>query len=121
LAEQLTAMASRDGAVLTVTGQSHPLAADAGLALYRAAQEAISNARKHAPGSPITMRLEFDPRATRLVVANGASPNGTTSELAATGGGFGLQGMRERIELLGGRVIAEPGPLGWTVDVAVPT
>ena len=37
-----------------------------------------------------------------------------------TGGGFGLQGMRERIELLGGRVVAEPSALGFTVQVAVP-
>ena len=44
----------------------------------------------------------------------------TGSELKTTGGGFGLQGMRERIELLGGQVVAEPSALGWTVQVAVP-
>jgi signal transduction histidine kinase len=122
LTEQLTAMATRDGAALTVTGEPHPLAPDAGLALYRAAQEAVTNARKHAPGAPVTMRLDFDRSATTLVVANGPCPDGSTSsELKATGGGFGLQGMRERIELLGGRFVAEPGPLGWTVEVAVPT
>jgi signal transduction histidine kinase len=40
--------------------------------------------------------------------------------LKTTGGGFGLQGMRERIELLGGQVVVEPSSLGFTVEVAVP-
>jgi signal transduction histidine kinase len=121
LAEQLASLAARDGAELTVTGASRPLAADAGLALYRAAQEAVTNARKHAPGAPVTIRLEFDPQSTTLRVTNGLCPDGgTAGDLTKTGGGFGLQGMRERVELLGGHVIAEPMARGWTVLVAVP-
>ena len=121
LAEQLASLAARDGADLTVTGASRPLAADAGLALYRAAQEAVTNARKHAPGAPVSIRLDFDPQSTSLSVTNGLCPDAErTSELKTTGGGFGLNGMRERIELLGGRVIAGPNALGWTVRVTVP-
>ncbi len=121
LAEQLSSLAARDGAELTVTGAPRPLAADAGLALYRAAQEAVTNARKHAPGAPVSIRLDFGPQSTTLMVTNGRNPEGDpVGGLTATGGGFGLQGMRERIELLGGRVIAEPSQLGWTVQVAVP-
>jgi len=121
LAEQLASLAARDGAELTVTGAPRPLAADAGLALYRAAQEAITNARKHAPGAPVSIRLDFDPQSTTLRVTNGLCPTAeATSELRTTGGGFGLQGMRERIELLGGEVVAEPSALGFTVQVAVP-
>lgn len=121
LAEQLEALAARDGAELTVRGEPRPLAADAGLALYRAAQEAVTNARKHAPGAPVSIRLDFDPQSTTLRVTNGLCPNGdTASELKTTGGGFGLQGMRERIELLGGRVVAEPSSQGFIVEVAVP-
>ena len=121
LAEQLSSLAVRDGAELTVTGAPRPLTADAGLALYRAAQEAVTNARKHAPGAPVSIRLDFDPNSTTLRVTNGLCPDtNTTSELQTTGGGFGLQGMRERIELLGGQVVAEPSALGWTVQVAVP-
>jgi signal transduction histidine kinase len=121
LAEQLASLAARDSAKLTVTGAPRPLAADAGLALYRAAQEAVTNARKHAPGAPVTIRLDFDPQSTTLSVTNGLhSETETASELKMTGGGFGLQGMRERIELVGGRVVAEPSGLGWTVTVAVP-
>jgi signal transduction histidine kinase len=121
LAEQLASLAARDGAELTVTGAPRPLAADAGLALYRAAQEAVTNARKHAPGASVSIRLDFDPKSTTLRVTNGLCPDtDTASELKTTGGGFGLQGMRERIELLGGQVVAEPSALGWTVQVAVP-
>ena len=121
LAEQLASLASRDGAELTVTGAPRPLAADAGLALYRAAQEAVTNARKHAPGAPVSICLDFDPQSTTLKVTNGLCPSGEArNELRTTGGGFGLQGMRERIELLGGRVVAEPSALGFTVQVAVP-
>ncbi len=121
LAEQLASLAARDGAELTVTGASHPVAADAGLALYRAAQEAVTNARKHAPGAPVWIRLEFEDQFTTLRVTNGPCPDvEAASELKTTGGGFGLQGMRERIELLGGQVVAAPDALGFTVQVAVP-
>ena len=121
LAEQLASLAARDGAELTVTGAPRPLAADAGLALYRAAQEAVTNARKHAPGAPVV-----DPSRLRPAVDDpqghqrSLSRRRHRSELKTTGGGFGLQGMRERIELLGGQVVAEPSALGWTVQVAVP-
>jgi len=121
LAEQLGALASREGAELTVRGQPRRLPPEAGVALYRAAQEALTNARKHAPGAPVTIDLEFAPAGTTLVVTNGSRPAGVaTTELKNTGGGFGLQGMRERIELLDGQVHAEPSAKGWTVRVAVP-
>ena len=109
LAEQLAALAAREGAVLTVVGQPRTLSTDAGLAVYRAAQEALTNARKHAPGAEVSICLDFSPAATVLVVNNSATDPRSTAELAATGGGFGLRGMRERIEVVGGCVQAEPG------------
>ena len=119
LTEQLTSLAAHEGAKLTIEGTARSVGADAGLALYRAAQEAMTNARKHAPGAPVTIRLDFEQDRIILLVTNeqGASVG---SELRATGGGFGIQGMRERVELLGGRVEAGPSPLGWSVHVAVP-
>jgi signal transduction histidine kinase len=121
LTEQLVALAAADGAELTVTGAARALASDGELALYRAAQEAVSNARKHAPGAPITLRLDYGRTATVLVVTNGPCPGGATvSPLSHTGGGFGLRGMRERIELLGGEVSAQPSDHGWIVRAAVP-
>jgi signal transduction histidine kinase len=121
LAEQLSTLASRDNALMTVSGVPRTLPAEAGLALFRAAQEAVTNARKHAPGAPVSINLEFHPHSTTLTVTNGQSPDGVEhSALERSGGGFGLQGMRERIELLGGRIVAEPHELGWMVQAAVP-
>ena len=121
LAEQVAALAAREGAGLTVVGPPRALGTDAGLAVYRAAQEALTNARKHAPGAEVSVRLDFTPETTVLVVDNGATTDVAASELAGTGGGFGLQGMRERVELVGGRVRAERTTSGWTVEIAVPT
>ena len=121
LAEQITSLAAREAARLSVTGQPRRLSPQAGLAVYRAAQEALTNARKHAPGAEVTVRLDFAPEATVLVVTNTPTTGPTpTSDLATTGGGFGLRGMRERIEEIGGSVRAEPGSSGWTVQIAVP-
>lgn len=121
LREQLAALAQHDHAELTVTGLPRSLGPDAAHALYRAAQEALANARKHAPGGPVRLHLAFASDCTRLVVRNEAGDGPPlASELAATGGGFGLRGMRERIELVGGRMLAEPSGDGWTVQVEVP-
>ena len=121
LAEQLAALAEHEGAELEVTGAPRPLRPEVGHALYRAAQEALTNARKHAPGARVNVALSFAREATELVVSNGP-PAGdpTPSTLSTTGGGFGLSGMRERVELLGGAVSARPSESGWTVQVAVP-
>jgi signal transduction histidine kinase len=121
LTEQLTALAAADGAQFTLVGNERPLPADAGLAIYRAAQEALSNARKHAPGADVALQLHFDATEAVLVATNGPSPEHTLDpHLRRTGSGFGLRGMRERIELLGGEVRAEPDERGWTVRVVVP-
>ena len=119
LTEQLASLAAHESAELTVEGNARPLGAEAGLALYRAAQEALTNARKHAPGAQVTIRLNFEQERVTLVVTNGQETGGA-EQLQDTGGGFGLQGMRERVELLGGEVEAGPSPLGWSVHVAVP-
>ena len=121
LRAQIATLASAAGAALTVTGAERRLDADVELALYRAAQEALSNVRKHAPGASVTLRLDYGPTATVLVVENGPRPDGSSpSMLTATGGGFGLRGMRERIELLGGEVTAAAQDSGWTVRATVP-
>ena len=65
LADQLAALAGEyraDGDVavdVTVTGTPRPVAAEAALAAYRTAQEALTNARKHAPGQPVRLSLDF--------------------------------------------------------------
>jgi len=119
LTEQLASLAAHECAELAVEGNARSLGAEAGLALYRAAQEALTNARKHAPGALVTIRLNFEQERVTLLVANGEDAGGA-DELQDTGGGFGLQGMRERVELLGGEVEAGPSPQGWSVHVVVP-
>jgi signal transduction histidine kinase len=100
-------------------GQPRPLEPDAVLALYRTAQEALTNAHKHAPGAPIELVLSYDPGLVRLSVENGAAA-GSTGALAATGGGYGLAGLRERAELVGGSLQAGPVGDGYRVGVTIP-
>jgi anaerobic selenocysteine-containing dehydrogenase len=121
LTEQLSALADAEGADVTVAGNARALPPEVGLALYRAGQEALSNARKHAPGAAVSLCLTFEPGATVLVITNGPARAGiTNADLARSGSGFGLRGMRERIELLGGDFRAEPHERGYTVRVTVP-
>jgi len=121
LSEQLTALAAALGATVAVTGTERRLDTEAQHALFRAAQEALSNVRKHAPGAPVTVRLDFADAAIVLTVTNGPCPEGMpASSLHAAGGGFGLRGMRERIELVGGELSAAAVDTGWTVRAAVP-
>ena len=121
LAEQLTTLASTSAATLRVTGAQRRLPSNVELALYRAAQEALSNAGKHAPGASVTVHLDYGARTTALLVENGPCPEGrAASALRDTGGGFGLRGMRERIELVGGEVSAAAHGSGWAVRATVP-
>jgi signal transduction histidine kinase len=102
-----------------VDGEPAPVSPDTGLAIYRTAQEAMTNVRKHAPGAPVELTLRYEPDGVRLAVANGAPPP-SDRPLADSGGGYGLTGLRERAELAGGRFTAGPDGDGWRVDVRIP-
>ncbi|MFD9392551.1 sensor histidine kinase [Streptomyces sp. NPDC060000] len=106
-----------DGAEVTVEGERRPLPAEASQAVRRVAQEALTNARKHAPGAKVRVRLEYGPQEVTLNVRDAGGPPG---ELAEAGGGYGLLGMRERAELLGGSLAAGPGEEGFVVTLKVP-
>jgi signal transduction histidine kinase len=106
-----------DGAEVTVGGDRRPLPAEASQAVRRVAQEALTNARKHAPGAKVSVRLEYGPREVTLDVRD---TGGSPGELAEVGGGYGLLGMRERAELLGGSLAAGPGEEGFVVTLKVP-
>jgi len=86
-----------------------------GLALYRIVQESLANAVKHAPGAAVCVRLELDGDA-RLTIRNAVTV-GTRSN---SGTGHGLGGMRERAELLGGRLRAGPHGEDWLVECFIP-
>ena len=107
-----------DRATLTVTGEPAELPSDARLALYRTAQEALTNVRKHSDAERVDLRLDYEHGGARLVVEDVGRPLGTGN---GAGGGYGLTGMRERAELLGGRLRAGPTPDGFRVDLWLPT
>ncbi|MYR45473.1 histidine kinase [Streptomyces sp. SID5910] len=110
-------VSTADGAEVTVTGDRRPLPAEASQAVRRVAQEAMTNVRKHAPGARVRVRLEYSTREVTLDVRDSGGPPG---ELAGAGGGYGLLGMRERAELLGGSLRAGPGEEGFVVTLKVP-
>jgi signal transduction histidine kinase len=87
------------GAEITITGERRALPAEASQAVRRAAQEALTNVRKHAPGAKVRVRLDYRPDEVTLDVRDSG---GSPGELTGTGAGYGLLGMRERAELLGG-------------------
>lgn len=117
-AEQIASLAEQTGARFELRGPARALPAAEGLALLRVAQEALTNARKHSAGSPVVVRLDFMTACVRLTVDND-QPN-ADSPLAQTGAGYGLRGMRERIELVGGQVAAGPHESGWRVSAEIP-
>ncbi|MEP9384298.1 sensor histidine kinase [Nocardioides cheoyonin] len=97
-----------------VTGEVSALSPALGLGVYRITQESLSNAIKHAPGAPVTVRLEVGDDVVRLSVRN---PLG---EARRVGTGAGLPGMTARAEQLGGRLVAGPDGTDWVVDLTLP-
>jgi len=135
--ERLAALAaefSRDSGLpceLTITGEPHELGSQARLALYRVAQEALTNVRKHGHADRIELHLGYEPHGTRLTVQDYGRDRSKLAVAAAAGGGggaaggdgshgYGLAGMRERAELLGGSLAASPTGDGFRVELWVP-
>ena len=115
----LPSLVAGAGAELLVVGEPRELSPVADVSVYRVAQEALSNARDHEPGAPVTVRVEHGGSATVLEVANGC-PITPTAE-RAPGRGLGLVGMRERAGLIGADLAV--GPLadgGWHVRLEIP-
>jgi signal transduction histidine kinase len=112
-------------AELTVAGQPRPLPPGAGLALFRTAQEALTNTARYAgPGARAELRLSYHSDAVELVIED-SGPAGERADGAAAGrgltfGGYGLTGMRERAELLGGSLNAGPDGPGFGVRLRLP-
>ena len=106
---------------LEIEGTARPLPAEASLALYRGAQEALTNVARYAPGATATVVLRYDSGHTTLTVENGpAGPKPIAAGLGGVGGGNGLISMRERLEQAGGTMQAGPTDTGWRVELDVP-
>ncbi|MBS1884256.1 MAG: two-component sensor histidine kinase [Actinobacteria bacterium] len=111
---------------LEVSGEPRRLPSEAALAVFRTAQEALTNVRKHAEEAErVEIRLEYDPDGVQLIVTDsagdGAEPRvPQPAALAGAGAGYGVSGMRERAELIGGRLLAGPTEDGFRVELWVP-
>jgi signal transduction histidine kinase len=136
---------------LTVEGDQHTLGSQARLAVYRVAQEALTNTLKHADAGRVEVRLRYEPDGSRLAVEDfrryqarrvaepvpagvaaavggeARPPFGAGTDDRGNGrgeddgtGGYGLTGMRERAELLGGTLTATKTPSGFLVELWLP-
>jgi PAS domain S-box-containing protein len=107
---------------ISVEGDPHRLADGTELALFRIAQEALNNVRKHSRASAVDLTVDFREGVTVTIADNGAGFEmpASTSDLAECGQ-LGIMGMQERTRLLSGTlsVHSEPGA-GTTVVVKVP-
>jgi signal transduction histidine kinase len=117
--------ASNAQVTVSIDGDTARLTGDTGRTVLRILQESLTNVSKHAPGAPVTIALRGGTAPTDpidLVVENGPAPGGSGgSDLSTSGGGYGLPGMRERAEALGGTLEAATTPDGgWRVRLRIP-
>jgi signal transduction histidine kinase len=128
-----TSEATGTQAELTVAGEPRPLSPEVGLALYRTAQEALINTAKYAGrGARAELSLTYRPDGIELAIEDTRAPDaappapggvasGGVSSGGLTFGGYGLTGMRERAELLGGRLTAGHTEHGFQVLLWLPS
>jgi signal transduction histidine kinase len=108
-------------ATLRVTGPERPLPPEVGLALYRTAQEALTNTAKYAgQGAAAELRLGYGDDGVELVIEDSRRKAPAVPAAGLTFGGYGLTGMRERAELLGGSLTAGPTDAGFSVRLWLP-
>jgi signal transduction histidine kinase len=114
---------------LAEIGKPVPLAPDASVALFRGAQEALTNIARYAPGAATTVTVSYQAGRTVVTIENRACPAGVghgpvsapgSGLLADVGGGHGLTAMRERAQRAGGAARAGPTAGGWLVELEVP-
>ncbi|HEY2505994.1 MAG TPA: sensor histidine kinase [Streptosporangiaceae bacterium] len=100
-----------------LAGDDRPLSAATEVVLLRAGQEALANVRKHAVAAAVTVRLAYACDRVRLEVTD----DGTGFDPALVSGGYGLRGMRTRVDEAGGTVTVRSAPTrGTSVLVEVP-
>lgn len=102
---------------IRVVGDRRSLPAGVDQAAYRVAQEAVTNARRHARPDRVDVLVEYADATLTVVVSDDGPASGN-----AAGAGLGLAGMRDRVELLGGTLRAGPAePDGFQVEAVLPT
>jgi signal transduction histidine kinase len=116
---ELVERAGRTGlqATLTIEGQRHDVPAAVGRTVYRIVQESLTNIARHADAGTASVRIDCRPDVLALRIDD----DGKATPAVAPTPGVGLQGMRERVTALGGRLRAEPrGEGGFTVQAELP-
>lgn len=115
--------AHRVDAALTTTGDPRPMHADVEVTLLRVAQEALANVAKHAGAGRVGLTLSYMEDLVTLDVRDdgaGFDPDAARGNGAADGG-FGLAGMRQRVQRMAGRLHVESEPGGGTaISASVP-
>lgn len=116
----------------TVAGHKRTLPAGIELCVYRVVQESLTNVLKHAPGSSVEVRLEYEPEYIRVTITDtgthpvparktGIPAAAITQATRHSGSGVGLTGMRERAALYGGELSAGRTPDGgFEVSLTLP-
>jgi signal transduction histidine kinase len=97
---------------LIVSGRMAPLDPGVELTAYRIVQESLTNSRRHAPGAPVDIELEYGDDTLRVQIRDAGPGSDDTS------GGLGLLGMRERVAAMGGQLTVESGPSGGFIVAA---
>ncbi|QQQ81003.1 sensor histidine kinase [Saccharothrix sp. 6-C] len=104
--------------VAKVVGSPGAVPAPVDAAAYRVVQEALTNALRYAPdASEIVISFERTEEALVLTVTDDGTARGGQ---APQGAGSGIRGMRERVEALGGTLVAGPSAAGFTVEAVLP-
>lgn len=103
---------------VALVGEFDDLSPAVGAAIYRLAQESITNARRHARHvTQVAVAVTGDPHWVRLTIDN----DGSSGAGGRAPAGYGLVGMQERVSLLGGTFHAGPtSELGWRVEASLP-
>lgn len=121
LPESLTALANEHqiddqlAIHFSVMGEPRLLHPQAEFTLYRVAQEGLTNIHKHAQASQVSMQLTYEPDQVRLSLGDNGKGSGAAS------GGYGLIGLRERVQLVGGSVNIHSTPgQGFRLEIVVP-
>ncbi|WP_249020487.1 sensor histidine kinase [Conexibacter sp. S30A1] len=124
--ERLAALAGAFGeqaglpVAVAVHGEPRELSAEARLAVYRTAQEALTNVRRHAAAERVQISVDYLPALTVLVVENHGAAGVPPPAAPLQSAGHGLAGMRERARLLGGELLASPTDRGFRVELRLP-
>lgn len=117
--DTLVTAARQTGMTVSVRmlGETAPLSPANDVAAYRLVQEALTNARQHAPGAAVAITVDYGTDSVVLIIHNGlgAPPDGVLSR-----GGHGLLGMRERVRHCGGDLTVGPAGDGWQVATRLP-